>query len=213
MKRKKIIWLLLFLLIAWITIDINYAFKTDIHTIDAAETARLDGAMWKSYYEKKPVKLFMQSAQLMRNQFHFPFWRSYQVSYYAAKAAFVFKDGTNRNDYAKALPYLQKYYGHINEISNTAFNADTAAASELEWWIIRRERQQHPPQEWEEWLCKTASVMYHIPAAKFNDYAHLRVEAMLLRDEKGGNITEADWQKIDSLLLQAWQAFGKAVKA
>jgi hypothetical protein len=155
LKRKKIIWFLFVLLIAWIVTDINYPFKTDIRTIDAAKTARLDGAMGRSNYEKKPVQLFMQSAKLMRNQFHLPFWRSYQVSYYTAKAAFIFKDGTNRNDYAKALPYLQKYYININEISNTAFDVDTAAASELEWWTIRRERLQHPPQEWEEWLTKT----------------------------------------------------------
>jgi hypothetical protein len=203
---------LLALLFTWIIIDINYPFKTDLRKIDAAETAKLDGAMWRSYYEKKPVKLFMQSAQLMRNQFHLPFWRSYLVSYYAAKAAFVFKDGTNRSDYAKALPYLQKYYGHINDISNTTFNTDTATAAELEWWIIRREREQHPPQEWEPWLAKTAATVYHMPSEKFKEYAHVRVEAMLLRDEKGNNITEDDWQKIDMLLQQAWQAFSKVVK-
>ena len=35
--------------------------------------------------------------------FMFLFWRSYLVSYYNARAAFVFKNGTNRNDYLKAL--------------------------------------------------------------------------------------------------------------
>jgi hypothetical protein len=128
------------------------------------------------------------------------------------KAAFIFKGGKNRNDYAKALPYLVKYYRHINDISNKAFNADTAASAELEWWIIRREREQHPPQEWEQWLAKTASIVYHKPAGQFKDYAHLRTEAMLLRDEKGDHITEDNWQQIDLLLLQAWQSFGKVVE-
>jgi hypothetical protein len=211
-KHKKIILSLLFLLFAWIVTDICYPFKTDIRKIDTAEMARLDGAMWKSYYAKKPVRLFMQSAELMRNQFHMPFFRSYLVSYYLAKAAFTFKDGKNRKEYAKAQPYLLKYYSHINNISNKAFNADSAAAAELEWWIIRRERQQHPPQEWEQWLAKTASIMYHIPADKFKDYARLRVEAMLLRDEKGDNITGDNWQKIDLLLQHAWQSFGRTVE-
>src|SRR5947209_1662132 len=122
MKRKKIILLLLLLFLAWIITDLNYPFKTDIRKINAAETARLDGAMWKSYYSGKPVKLFMQSAELMRTQFHMPFFRSYLVSYYAARSAFVFKDGKNRNDYAKALPYLVKYYRRINDVSGTYFN-------------------------------------------------------------------------------------------
>jgi hypothetical protein len=212
MKRKKVILFLFIILFVWIIIDVNYPFKTDLRKIDASETARLDGAMWKSYYAKKPVKLFMQSAELMRTQFQMPFFRSYLVSYYVAKAAFVFKDGKNRNDYAKALPYLLKYYSHINDVSNKPFNADTAAAAELEWWIIRRERGQHSPNEWEQWLVKTASVMYRLPGDLFKEYAHLRVEAMLLRDEKGNNITEDDWQKIDLLLLHAWQFLSKAVK-
>lgn len=206
-----IILFLLLMLVAWIIIDINYSFKTDIRKIDAEETARLEGAMWKSYYAKKPVKLFMQSAELMRSQFHMPFFRSYLVSYYAAKAAFVFKDGKSRNDYAKALPYLAKYYGHINEITNIAFNTDSASAAELEWWIIRRERLQHPSQEWEQWVAKAASIMYHMPADKFKDYAYSRVEAMLLRDEKGDRITKDDWQKIDELLRHAWQSLSNAV--
>jgi hypothetical protein len=55
-------------------------------------------------------------------------------------------------------------------------------------------------------------MMYQISTVKLNDYTHFRVAAMLLRDKKGNNITEDDWQKIDSLLLQAWQTFSKAVK-
>ena len=101
MKWKKIIALLFVLFIAWIAIDIIYPLKTDITKINAFETANLESGMWRSYYEKKPLKLFMQSAQLMRDMFHMPFWRSYLVSYYDAKAAFVFKDGHNRSDYEK----------------------------------------------------------------------------------------------------------------
>jgi hypothetical protein len=212
MAWKRIFLGLIILFAAWIIIDLNYSFKTDLRKLDAPKTARLDGAMWRSYYERKPVKLFLQSAELMRKEFHFPFWRSFLVSFYAAKAAFVFKDGNNRQQYEKALPYVQKYYGLINSISKIPFNADSAAGTELEWWIIRRYRQQHSPNEWETWLAATPSIMYHLPAEKFREYAHLRVEAMLLRDEKEDSVTEADWQKINHLLLQAWQSFENALK-
>ena len=207
MFTRRIILLLLLILASWIVIDLSYPFKTNIAKINAAETARLEGAMWRSYYEKKQVKLFLQSAELMRNEFNFPFWRSYRVAFYAAKAAFVFKDGKSRNDYEKALPYLQKYYKEINDISKTSFHVASAARTELEWWIIRREREIHPPSEWENLLTQTASVVYHRPAETFRTYAGLRVQAMLLRDEKGNSITDSDWKNINSLLLKAWQAF------
>jgi hypothetical protein len=207
MKKRKIILAGLLLLAVWIITDLNYPFKTDIKKFNAAETARLDGAMWRSYYEKKRVKLFMQSATLMRNQFHIPFWRSNRMAYQVAKAAFVFKDGMNRTDYEKAMPSLTSYYKSIHRISDVSFDAEKAARLELEWWIIRRERLQHPPAEWEKYLAEGAEVVYHIPAEKFNEYAHLRVNAMLLRDNKGASITENDWQQIDSLLQKAWLSF------
>ena len=211
-KPKKIIVGLLLLLIIWIATDLFYPVKRNINNINAEETARMDAAMWRSYYEKKPLKLFFQSAKLMRKEFRFPFWRSHRVAYYAAKAAFVFKAGQNRNDYKKALPYLKRYYNLINDISATKFNIDSASKTELEWWIVRRDRDQHPPAEWESWLAATASVMYHLPVDSFRDYANLRVKAMLLRDEKGNTITEEDWQKIREILLQAWQSFSNTLK-
>ena len=212
MKWKKIIILLFVLFIAWIAIDINYPIKTDITKINLGETATLEGGLWRSYYEKKPLKLFMQSAQLMRDMFHIPFWRSYLASYYNAKAAFIFKDGHNRDDYEKAFPYLEKYYQHINDISKIPFDAGSAAKSELEWWIIRRYRQEHPPAEWEKYISETSSIVYHISTENFCDYAHLRVQAMLLRDQKDAAIIDKDWHQINDLLTAAWQSFAKAVQ-
>jgi hypothetical protein len=208
--KKSIVWSLL-LLTGWIAIDIFYPLKKSITSIDAEKTARLEAAMWRSYYEKRPVRLFFQSAKLMREEFHFPWWRSHFVAYYTARAAFVFKDGHNSSDYQKALPYLKKYYGLINEISTTSFSPDSAAASELEWWIIRRNREKHPPQEWENLLTLTASIIYHLPADSFREYAMLRVKAMLLRDEKGSSITEEDWRKINGILADAWRSFANTL--
>jgi len=54
--------------------------------------------------------------------------------------------------------------------------------------------------------------MYHLPADSFREYAHLRVQAMLLRDAKGDAITDEDWQNINQLLLKAWQSFAVSLK-
>jgi len=211
MKPRKIILIILALLALWIVFDLNYPYKTNIKNINAAEIARLDEAMWRSYYEHRPLSLFLQSAELMRIQFKAPFWRSNLMAFHAAKAAFIFKYGKNRDEYKNALPNLTKYFGLINDISEVSFEENRAAALELEWWIIRRYRQEHPPVEWEKYLAETAEEIYHTPAEKFRDYAHLRTEAMLLRDEKGEKITENDWLQISHLLYKAWDAFDKGI--
>lgn len=212
MKRKKIIWLLILLLIVWIVIDLNYPYKTNTRVFDPAEVARLDGAMWRSYYEKKRLNLFLQSAELLRKQFGVPFWRSNVMAYHAAKAAFVFKDGKDRTDYNKALPYLNNYYQHINRISQVHFDVSKAANLELEWWIIRRYRKEHPPKEWSDILTQTAATIYREPSEKFRVYADERVEAMLLRDAKGDSIAEADWQQINGMLAKAWISFSNNLR-
>ncbi|MBS1599643.1 MAG: hypothetical protein JST75_15565 [Bacteroidetes bacterium] len=213
MKRFLRILLAVILLLAlWIVIDVNYPYKTNIKKFDYAEVARLDGEMWRSYYEKKKLKLFFQSSELMRKQFGVPFWRSQLMAYHAAKAAFTFKDGKNRSDYDKALPDLVKYYAAINDISDTSFDVKEAARLELEWWVIRRYRNEHPPAEWENCLARNAQTVYHLPAEKFVSFAHLRVLAMLMRDGKENSITENDWLQIHQTLEQAWKSFSDALQ-
>src|SRR5256885_10908415 len=51
------------------------------------EVARLETAMWRSYYEKRRVQLFNQLAELLRTQYRMSQLRSNQVAYYGANAA------------------------------------------------------------------------------------------------------------------------------
>jgi hypothetical protein len=211
MNIRRLIWLLPLLLVAWIVIDLGYPYKTNIRGFNPAEVARLDGAMWRSYYEKKKLRLFFQSAELMRKQFGVGFWRSCTMAYHAAKAAFIFKDGKDTADYNKALPDLVRYYQQINNISDKSFDVNAAAKLELEWWVIRRYRNEYPPAEWEKYLALGSEAVYHVPAEKFSTYSHLRVEAMLLRDNKGDAINETDWAQVNDLLQQAWKAFSDSL--
>src|SRR4051794_40327945 len=102
----KYLLLALLVLIVWISLDWYWPVKTSIRQFDPVTVADIDTKMWRSYYDKEPVKVFFQLAVLLRSQFEAPFWRSNIMSYEAAKAAFVFKEGHDRDDYEKALPYL-----------------------------------------------------------------------------------------------------------
>lgn len=208
---KKFLLPLLAGLVAWVLVDWAWPAKADFRRFDAEEVGRLDAAMWRSYYEKRPVRLFFQLARLLREQFHAPFWRSHALAYRAARAAFVFKNGKTRTDYARALPDLERFYAGLNRLSRRSFNTQFVAQRELDWWIIRRERNQHPPAEWEALLAAEAAELYHLPADRFRRHARLRVEAMLLRDRLDSEITEADWARIDGLLRESWRAFYEAV--
>ncbi len=180
---------------------------------DPNEVARLETAMWRSYYDKQQLRLYNQMTELLRSQYNLPFIRSNTVAYQAARAAFVFKGGHNRQDYEKALPYLVSFYTAIYKVSDTPFDVDRAARLELEWWIIHRERDKHPSGDLAHALAALASELYQMPAERLTEHARLRAEAMTIRDTKAeaGGVTEADWAKIDELLHASWQSLFNVV--
>lgn len=204
---------LVLLLAAWVAYDLYAPRRTSLRDFDPDEVARLETAMWRSYYSRQRVRLFGQMAELLRTQYRLPLWRSNAVAYQAARAAFVFKDGHTRADYERALPNLLSFYKSIREVSDTDFDAGRAARLELEWWIVHRERARHPPGDLDRALADLASEIYRVPAEKLSEHARLRAEAMTIRDDKAeqGGVTEEDWKRIDDLLHQSWRSLHQAV--
>ncbi len=201
------------LLAGWIAFDIYAPHKVDIRDFDAEEVARLDTAMWRSYYSRRRLQMFSELTELLEKQYKLRFWRRQLVAFYAAKGAFVFKDGKSRTDYEKALPTVEKFYGEIRDISTTDFDAKRAAGLEVEWWIIHRERKKYQEGDLARALAETAAEIYKMPAENFMEHGNLRAEAMKIRDTKAetGGVTEEDWQKIDELLHASWRSLHNAV--
>lgn len=199
--------------LAWAAIDLYSPRQIDIRRFDPAEVARLDTAMWRSYYARERVLLFRQLAELLRTQYRLPLLRSNLVAYQAAKAAFVFKDGQSRADYEKALPNLLSFYAEIRKVSNVEFDVERAARLELEWWIIHRERAKYQPGELELAIAELAAELYQVPAERMMEHARLRSEAMRIRDTKAGDggVTEEDWKKISELLCASWLSLSRVV--
>ena len=192
--------------------DLFSSSHESFRDFDGARMGELDAAMWRSYYERKPARLFWQLAAAHREQFHTGFVRSFPVALRAAQAAFTFKDGRSRTDYARALPDLQRYFGTLNAIAAEPFDVNQAAKDELEWWIIRREPEKHTPDDWSRYIGSVASTIYHRPVDTFAEYSRLRVEAMAFRDQRGELITEADWARISETLKRSWTSLAAAVR-
>ena len=181
-------------LAAWAIYDLYAPRTAHLREFDADEVARLETAMWRSYYEKRRLSLFNQLSELLRTQYNMPLLRSNLVGYYAANAAFVFKKGKQRADYEKALPDLVKFYNAVRKISDVPFDANRAAGLELEWWIIHRERAKHSPEDLPRALAALQAELYSLPAERFMEHGRLRAEAMTIRDTRAeaGGVSEAD---------------------
>lgn len=206
---------LLAVAIAWVIYDLYAPRAAHLKEFDADEVARLETAMWRSYYEKRRLQLFNQLSELLRTQYNMPLIRSNRVAYNAAKAAFVFQRGKERSDYEKALPDLIAFYSAIREMSDLPFDVSRTARLELEWWIIHRERARHAPDDLARALAELQSAIYGVPVDQLMDHGRLRAEAMTIRDNKAeaGGVSEEDWVRIDTLLHASWQSLKRTVKA
>lgn len=196
----------------WAVWDLAGPRRADIRSFDPDAVARLDTEMWRAYYDRKPVPLFLELAETMRRQFHFPLLRSYVAAVHGARAALVFKRGHARSDYERALPDLVAYFGAIRGISGEPFDVSRAARLELEWWIVHREKSSSP--DLERALADAAAALYRVPAPRLAEYAHWRSEAMGLRDRGGlaNSLTEADWARIGDELRTCWQSLHSAIQ-
>jgi hypothetical protein len=215
-KRRrflKVVLGIIVVLLGYAAFDLFVPRTSRMRSFDPDEVARLDTAMWRSYYARQQVKLYNQMTELLRTQYNLPFIRSNEVAYQAARAAFVFKGGHNRQEYEKALPYLVNFYSSVHRVSDIPFDIDRAARLELEWWIIHRERDKHAPGDLERALAGLSAELYQMPAQRFTEYARLRAAAMTIRDTKAdqGGVTEADWARIDDLLHASWRSLFAAV--
>jgi hypothetical protein len=209
-----VIALVLALVICAVLYDLFFPRKTQMREFNADEVARLETAMWRSYYEKQRVRLFNEATELLRTQYHMTPVKSNLVAYYAANAAFVFKEGKQRSDYEKALPDLVKFYSALHNMSDIDFDVYKVSRLELEWWIIHRQRAQHAPGDLDKALAELQAAIYNVPVERLMEHGRLRGEAMTIRDTKAeqGGVTEADWARINELLRGSWRSLAQAVK-
>src|SRR5437899_10939949 len=109
----RVIVLVLALLIGGVLYDLYFPRTTHMRAFGPDEVALLETCMWRAYYDKQRLRLFNELSELLRTQYHMPLSRSNSTAYYAANAAFVFKQGKELTDYEKALPDLLKFYSEI----------------------------------------------------------------------------------------------------
>jgi len=208
--RARWWWLAVFVMAAaglWVTLDLSDRTRHDLRSFDGHDVGKIETAMWRSYYDHRRVRLFLELTELLRRQYHLPFWQANVAAYHAARGAVVFQRGHNRNEYMLALPDLESFYATIRRHSETDFNVDTAARLELEWWIIHRERANHAASDLELALAQLQAQIYNRPVTEFAAHAKARADAMLLRDDRAasaGAPTDRDWRTIGTLLDRSW---------
>lgn len=207
--------LILALCFLYTAFDLFWPVERDLHRFDPVALGTLETRMWQSYYGHEHIALFLQMAEMLRDQYHFPVLRSYLGAFHAASAAFRFKGGSTRSDYERARPALLSYFKLVRRTGNIAFDAPKAAELELEWWIVHREHTRHTEIDLGRACAAASAALYAVPPEKTLEHGLLRAKAMLLRDtrEEAGILSAGDWTSIESLLHQSYQSLYRVIAA
>lgn len=187
----------------YITWDLFSPRSEDLRDFDPKDVARLETKMWRAYSSGEKLPLLFDVAELLRSEYRLPFLRSNLTAFYAARAAFVFKQSRSRADCEQALPDLRRFYSVLHEISNQPLDADKAAHLELEWWMLHRDRS---PQL-EQALAALQAEIFHVTPTRVAEHAHYRAEAIRVRDDHG------DWGLIAKLLRQSWSSLARVLQS
>src|SRR5438045_2295892 len=109
----RVVALVLALVICGVLYDLFFPRKTKLREFDADEVARLETAMWRSYYEKQRVRLFNEATELQSAIYNVPVERLMEHGYLRAEAITIRdmkaeQGGVTEADWAKINELLRQ---------------------------------------------------------------------------------------------------------
>jgi hypothetical protein len=168
--------------------------------------ASLEVDMWKAYYDKQRVRLFVLLVTMLREQYGYSWARAVQAGAYLARSASAFSG--LRGDYDRVLPDLEAAFVVARDWTSASFDPNAAARAELAWWVARRTEGQSDVDTVGRRIAEAYAVFYGVPVERVAEAGRLRAEAAHLRDSQPRN---PDWARIHALLQQSFRLLKSAV--
>jgi hypothetical protein len=149
--------------------------------VDPEEVGRLEQRAWAAYYLHRWPELFDLLLRLSRHQFGLSLPTAFQASFVATQAQVVFsRQGAEGGE---AEREMRQFYEMVREPSGGHYDSARAAALELRWWVVHRQREQQPDRSaLTAALADSYAEIYQLPVARFWAAADARAAAMDLSD-------------------------------
>jgi hypothetical protein len=145
---------------------------------DPDELARLETRMWKAYYRRQPVRLFVLLVQALRAQARVSWLRALRASLLLTRAAAGFARATG--DYERFAPDIGRGYRTLGLPDQV--DVEAVARHELRWWVVRREIGLPAGEAAGEAITDLYAALYDVPRESVAEAGRLRGLAAELRD-------------------------------
>jgi hypothetical protein len=173
---------------------------------DPDRTASLEVDMWKAYYEKRNVALFLDLVVMSREKYRYSWGQAARMGFYLARAAATF--GNLRGDYEQVLPDLEAAYRMARAWTGASYDPAAVARAELAWWVARRFPGRDSPEQVGALIADLNVQLYGVTKDRVLEASVLRARAGKLRDLGG---LDADWDEVSRLLHLSYRSLHSSV--
>jgi hypothetical protein len=143
--------------------------------------AALEQEAWEAYYYRQWPRLFWLLLQVNRTQFGLSWAQAVYGSYLATQAQVVF--ARQGDEGGVAQDYMRRFYALVREPAGARYDAERAAAVELEWWVVHRHRRDYPDYSaLVRAMTALYAEVYQAPPATVAEAARYRVAAVEVSD-------------------------------
>jgi hypothetical protein len=181
---------------------------------DPDELARLETRMWKAYYRRQPLRLFVLLIQALRAQARVSWPRALWSGLLLTKAAAGFARSTG--DYERFAPDIGRAYRALGLPAHV--DVDAVARHELRWWVVRREIGLAAGTAAGEAITDLYAALYDVPRDRVAEAGRLRGMAAEVRDrgatdDPGGPTAagSAYWPEVARLLGDGYRSLRTAL--
>jgi hypothetical protein len=183
---------------------------------DPDELARLETRMWKAYYRRQPVRLFVLLIRALRAQAQVSWPRALKASLLLTRAAAGFARSTG--DYDRFAPDIVRGYRTLGLPDHV--DVEAVARHELRWWVVRREQGLSAGTAAGEAITDLYAALYDLPPDQATEAGRLRGMAAEVRDRGASDDPDGPagpggsyWPEVARLLRDSYRSLRAVLDA
>ncbi len=183
---------------------------------DPDELARLETRMWKAYYRRQPLRLFVLLVRALRAQARVSWLRAFRASLLLTRAAAGFARASD--GYERFAPDIGRGYRMLGLPDHV--DVEAVARHELRWWVVRREIGLAAGEAAGDAISDLYAALYDVPRERVAEAARLRGLAAEVRDRGASDDPEgptaagsAYWPEVALLLRDSYRSLRAALDA
>jgi hypothetical protein len=152
-----------------------------IEAFDPEHVGATEQEAWEAYYHRDWLRLFQLLLGLIQGQFGLSTVQALEAAYLATQAQVTFAERGASDGVAEE--YMRQFYALVRDPSGGVYDPTRAAALEVGWWVVHRNRAQYPDATaLVEALAALYSEVYGLPAGRVRAAAEHRAAAVAVSD-------------------------------